>query len=74
MQRVVDSYQCEWKNAVTDPQVRKRFRQFVNSDGPDPHVVFVQERGQIRPARPEELRTDMQPDNHADNQADNQAA
>jgi nitrite reductase (NADH) large subunit len=29
-------------------------RHFVNSDAPDPDVVFVAERGQIRPARPEE--------------------
>jgi nitrite reductase (NADH) large subunit len=54
MQRVVDTYQCEWKAAVTNPETRKRFRQFVNSDQPDPNVVFVQERGQIRPATPEE--------------------
>jgi nitrite reductase (NADH) large subunit len=26
----------------------------VNSERPDEHVVFVEERGQIRPARPEE--------------------
>ncbi len=32
----------------------KRFRHFVNSDAPDPGVVFVAERGQIRPARNEE--------------------
>ena len=32
----------------------KRFRHFVNSDDPDANVVFVQERGQIRPARPDE--------------------
>jgi len=54
MQQVVDSYQCEWKTAVTEPAVRQRFRSFVNSDRPDEHVVFVQERGQIRPARAEE--------------------
>ncbi|MED5619838.1 nitrite reductase large subunit NirB [Ideonella sp. BN130291] len=54
MQHVVDTYECEWKNAVTNPEVRKRFRQFVNSDQPDEHVVFVQERGQIRPATPDE--------------------
>jgi len=47
-------YQCEWKTAITDPEVRKRFRSFVNSDKKDEHVMFVQERGQIRPARPEE--------------------
>ncbi|MEC5399610.1 nitrite reductase large subunit NirB [Uliginosibacterium sp. H1] len=54
MQAVVDTYQCEWKSAVNDPDTRKRFRSFVNSDKPDEHVIFVQERGQIRPARPEE--------------------
>jgi nitrite reductase (NADH) large subunit len=54
MQHVVDTYQCEWKTAVTDPAVRQRFRSFVNSDQPDEHIVFVQERGQIRPAREDE--------------------
>lgn len=57
MQHVVDTYACEWKAAISDPETRKRFRQFVNTDQPDPHVVFVTERGQIRPARPEERRT-----------------
>ena len=54
MQHVVDTYQCEWKTAVTDPEVRKRFRSFVNDDRPDERIVFVKERGQIRPARAEE--------------------
>ncbi|WP_295537424.1 nitrite reductase large subunit NirB [uncultured Pseudacidovorax sp.] len=54
MQAVVDTYQCEWKTAVTNPAVRSRFRSFVNSDAPDERIVFVKERGQIRPARAEE--------------------
>ncbi|MFT4266114.1 MAG: nitrite reductase large subunit NirB [Xenophilus sp.] len=54
MQHVVDTYQCEWKTAVTTPATRARFRSFVNSDQPDEHIVFVEERGQIRPARLEE--------------------
>jgi nitrite reductase (NADH) large subunit len=54
MQHVVDTYQCEWKTAVTTPEVRQRFRTFVNSDKRDEHIVFVEERGQIRPARPDE--------------------
>jgi len=54
MQNVVDTYACEWQAAVTNPETRKRFRQFVNTDRPDPNVVFIQERGQIRPATPEE--------------------
>jgi len=54
MQHVVDTYQCEWKTAVNDPATRQRFRSFVNSEKPDEHIVFVEERGQIRPARAEE--------------------
>ncbi|MFM9437897.1 nitrite reductase (NADH) large subunit [Janthinobacterium sp. CG_23.3] len=56
MQHVVDTYACEWKAAVDDPETRKRFRQFVNSDLADPNVVFVEERGQIRPATLEERK------------------
>ena len=54
MQKLVDTYECEWKKAIDDPEIMKRFRHFVNSDEPDSNVVFVTERGQIRPARPEE--------------------
>ena len=54
MQAIVDSYQCEWKTAVETPEVRQRFRSFVNSETPDEQIVFVKERGQIRPARADE--------------------
>ncbi|QGZ66851.1 nitrite reductase large subunit NirB [Paraburkholderia acidisoli] len=54
MQRVVDTYECEWKKAVTDPATRRRFRHFVNSEAGDANVTFIEERGQIRPATPEE--------------------
>ncbi|HEU4371889.1 MAG TPA: nitrite reductase large subunit NirB [Telluria sp.] len=54
MQRVVDTYTCEWKAAVEDPETRKRFRHFVNSETADQNVVFMSERGQIRPATIEE--------------------
>jgi nitrite reductase (NADH) large subunit len=54
MQKLVDTYECEWKNAINDPESLKRFRHFVNSDAPDSNVVFVAERGQIRPAKVEE--------------------
>jgi nitrite reductase (NADH) large subunit len=40
--------------AVEDPATLKRFRTFVNSDQNDRNVVFVEERGQIRPATAEE--------------------
>ncbi len=61
MQRVVDTYACEWKEAVTDPAVRQRFRHFVNSEKNDENVVFVEERGQIRPATPLERRSTVIP-------------
>ena len=55
MAAVIASYQCEWKTAVEDPEKRRLFRPFVNSDRADEQVVFVREREQIRPARQEEL-------------------
>ncbi|AZG16666.1 nitrite reductase large subunit NirB [Cupriavidus pauculus] len=54
MQHVVNTYEDEWKKAITDPETRKRFRHFVNSDLRDDNLVFLEERGQIRPATPEE--------------------
>jgi nitrite reductase (NADH) large subunit len=57
MQNIVDTYQCEWKTTIENPQLRKRFRQFVNSNQKDNNITFVQERGQIRPATEEEKNT-----------------
>tara|TARA_R110002072_G_scaffold6364_4_gene37537 strand:- start:24958 stop:27486 length:2529 start_codon:yes stop_codon:yes gene_type:complete len=54
MAKVVNTYQCEWKTTVEDPEKMKRFRHFINSDKKDNKVVFVQERDQIRPATHEE--------------------
>ena len=50
MQHVVDTYECEWKKAVTDPETRKRFRHFVNSD------EARQQRDVRRGARPDPAR------------------
>jgi nitrite reductase (NADH) large subunit len=50
MQYVIDTYQCEWKTTIEDESKLKRFRHFVNSDQRDENVIFVEERGQIRPA------------------------
>lgn len=35
MQHLVDTYQCEWKVVVDDPEKRKLYRQFVNTDQAD---------------------------------------
>ena len=50
MQAVVDTYQCEWANAISDPEKLKRFRSFVNDSRPDPDIIMTSERGQLRPA------------------------
>lgn len=50
MSHIVDTYQCEWKTTIEDPEMVRRFRHFINSDKEDNNVVFVQERDQIRPA------------------------
>ncbi len=56
MRRVIGTYACEWKVAIEDPQTLRRFRHFINSDVTDDNVVFVDERGQPRPARKEERK------------------
>jgi nitrite reductase (NADH) large subunit len=60
MARIVATYECEWKKAIEDPVTLKRFRHFVNSDKTDPNVLFVQERGQIRPATRTERREQVE--------------
>lgn len=50
MEEIVSRYRCEWREVVEDPEKRKRFRTFVNSNEPDPAITFVYERGQKRPA------------------------
>ena len=55
MQERVDAYECEWKATLDDPERLERFVSFVNAPGePDPTIVFVRERGQIRPATADE--------------------
>jgi len=56
MADIVRTYECEWKKAIEDPATLKRFRHFINSPDADDNVVFVQERGQIRPATVAERR------------------
>lgn len=50
MQRVVDTYHCEWAEVVKDPIRRRFFEQFVNTDATEPTIEIVHERGQPRPA------------------------
>jgi nitrite reductase (NADH) large subunit len=51
MQLLVDSYECEWKAAINNPEIRKRFNHFVNAPAEkDPAVQFVEFRDQKKPA------------------------
>jgi nitrite reductase (NADH) large subunit len=47
MQVLVDCYKCEWKEAIENPEIRKRFNHFVNApEVKDPTVVFEEMREQ----------------------------
>ncbi|MCC4250684.1 MULTISPECIES: nitrite reductase large subunit NirB [Microbacterium] len=55
MARHVDTYEDEWAATLADPDKLRRFRSFVNAaDEPDPSLVRVAERGQLRPASADE--------------------
>ncbi|ANF83428.1 nitrite reductase large subunit (plasmid) [Acinetobacter sp. NCu2D-2] len=59
MQHIVGTYQDEWRTAVEDPNVRKRFKTFINAQAEaqqDPNIQFEHVRGQIRPKTPEEKK------------------
>jgi NAD(P)H-dependent nitrite reductase large subunit/NAD(P)H-dependent nitrite reductase small subunit len=50
MQFLVDTYKCEWAEVVRDPEKRRLFKQFANTDETEPTIEFVMEREQKRPA------------------------
>ncbi|WP_339701120.1 nitrite reductase large subunit NirB [Algoriphagus aquimarinus] len=49
MEELVNQYACEWKEAIEDPQMMKRFKPFVNSEETDDSLVFVPMRDQKMP-------------------------
>ncbi|MCE7066917.1 nitrite reductase large subunit NirB [Dyadobacter sp. CY326] len=48
IQQLIDVYQCEWKEVVQNPELRKRFSHFVNAPVKDPSVTFETMRDQKR--------------------------
>lgn len=51
----IESYEDEWKATLEDPEKLRRFASFVNAPRtPDPSLAYTAERGQPRPATPEE--------------------
>jgi len=55
MAYLVSTYECEWKAVVEDEEKRERFKTFVNTEAIDVSLDYVRERGQRRPARPDEI-------------------
>jgi nitrite reductase (NADH) large subunit len=51
MESLIGDYECEWKRAVSDPEMRKKFAHFINSDEVDSTLKFVDMRGQEIPAK-----------------------
>lgn len=49
LQALVDSYKCEWKEAIETPEIRERYTHFVNSEEPDSNIEFVALREQKMP-------------------------
>lgn len=49
MQGLVDTFECEWKQALESPRLLKRFNHFVNSDETDDNILFVPMREQKMP-------------------------
>ena len=54
IEKLINSYQCEWSNTLDNAQQLKRFSHFINSNKRDDNVVFVPSRDQHRPATNEE--------------------
>ncbi len=49
MQSLVNSYKCEWKATLEDPEASARFKPFVNSDAKDESIQMHLVRGQTSP-------------------------
>jgi nitrite reductase (NADH) large subunit len=49
MDFMVETYACEWKEVVNNPELRARFKHFVNVEESDPSLQFQEMRGQKIP-------------------------
>ena len=46
MKLLIANYSCEWKEVVQNPELRAKFKHFINDEAPDPTLTFVEMRGQ----------------------------
>ena len=51
MAELISHYKCEWTEVVRNPELRKKFSHFINSDETDSNIKFVPMRGQKIPAK-----------------------
>ena len=64
MSHVIGTYQDEWRTAVENPEIRKRFQTYINATAAaqaDPHIQFTHVRDQIRPLNDAERAKDRIP-------------
>ncbi len=50
MESLIANYHCEWKKVIETPALREQFKHFINDEGTDPTLSFVDMRGQRVPA------------------------
>jgi nitrite reductase (NADH) large subunit len=50
MKELIAHYHCEWKKVVENPEMRAKFKHFINDESEDETLSFVDLRGQKMPA------------------------
>lgn len=50
MRHLIDTYHCEWKAVVENPELQNKFRHFANAQDQDSSIEFVDDRGHRRPS------------------------
>ena len=64
MAHVIGTYQDEWRTAVENPEIRKRFQTYINvseEEQADPYIQFTEVRDQIRPLNADERSVERIP-------------
>jgi len=51
MELMVETFKCEWREVVESPELRKRFRHFVNVEDTDENIEFIKMRDQKMPSK-----------------------
>ena len=49
VKELIANYHCEWKKVVENPQLRAKYKHFINDEEPDSTLSFVEIRDQKMP-------------------------